>query len=142
LTALAARLEVPTLAVGDVLYHTPDRRPLQDVLTCIREGTTLAKAGTLLEPHAERHLKLPEDLTRLFKDHDGALDRARALFRQTAFSLDELKHQYPEDPIFEELGGVQMPSQESLERLTQIGLKRRWPDGPPRKVQALFPDRL
>ncbi len=135
LARLAEGLDIPLVAIGDVLYHVPERRPLQDALTCIREHTTLATAGTLLEPNAERHIRAPEETTRLFRDHAGALDTARTLFRRIDFSLDELRHQYPEDPVFEELGGTPVPSQQALERLTQLGLKRRWPDGPPKKVQ-------
>ena len=134
LADVAARLDVPLVAVGDVLYHVPERRPLQDVITCIREHVTLKDAGTLLEPNAERHLKGTDELQRLYADYPEALDTARTLFRRAAFSLDELRHQYPKDPIFEELGGISLPSQEALERLTQLGLKRRWPEGPPRKV--------
>ncbi|WP_112324119.1 error-prone DNA polymerase [Oceanibium sediminis] len=135
LAGLASAAAVPLVAMGDVLYHAPERRPLQDVLSCIREGVTLERAGTLLEPHAERYLKPAEETARLFRDHPGTTEAARTLFRRIGFSLDELKHQYPEDPVFEELGGIAMPSQESLERLTRIGLKRRWPEGAPRKVQ-------
>ena len=142
LVALAERVGVAAVAVGDVLYHAAERRPLQDVLSCIREGTTLAAAGTLLEPNAERHLKPPEETARLFRDAPGVLDAARALFRRAAFSLDELRHQYPEDPVFEELGGVALPSQQALERLTALGLKRRWPDGVPRKIRRAIAHEL
>ncbi len=134
LAGLAEKLAVPLVAIGDVLYHTPDRRPLQDVLTCIREGVTLATAGTLLEPNAERHLQAPAEVARLFQTYPQAVDTARALFRRAEFSLDELRHQYPEDPVFEELDNAILPSQDSLERLVALGLKRRWPDGPPNKV--------
>ena len=134
LAALADRHTIPLVAIGDVLYHHPDRRPLQDVITCIREHVTLKDAGTLLEPNAERHLKDVEETARLYADYPQALDTARTLFRRAEFSLDELRHQYPEDPVFQELGGIPVPSQEALERLTQLGLKRRWPEGPPRSV--------
>jgi len=135
LAALAEEHQVPPVALGDVLYHHPDRRPLQDVLTCIREGTTLARAGTLLEPNAERHLRPEAETMRLFADLPQAVDNARTLFRRIRFSLDELRHQYPEDPVFAELGGEAMPSQQALERLTALGVKRRWPEGPPAKVR-------
>jgi len=135
LAALAARLDIPSVAVGDVLYHSPDRRPLQDVLTCIREGARLDNIGTRLEPNAERHLTSASETRRLFRDHPEALDRARSLFRALTFSLDALRHQYPEDPVFEELGGVSVPSQQALERLTAMGMTRRWPQGAPDKVR-------
>ncbi|MEM8787091.1 MAG: error-prone DNA polymerase [Pseudomonadota bacterium] len=135
LTGLAARHGIPTIAVGDVLYHHPDRRPLQDVLTCIREHETLQTIGTRLQPNAERHLAPPDRLAHLFRDHTAVCDAARTLFRRIRFSLDELRHQYPEDPAFDELGGAPVPSQQALERLTAIGLKRRWAQGVPEKFQ-------
>ncbi|MEM9229613.1 MAG: error-prone DNA polymerase [Pseudomonadota bacterium] len=142
LARLAARHDVTLVAIGDVLYHQPDRRPLQDVLTCIRAGVTLAEAGTLLEPNAERHLTPPDEVARLFAAYPEAVDAARTLFRRARFSLDELRYQYPEDPVFDELGGLPMPSQESLERLTTLGVKRRWPDGPPRKAEKAIAHEL
>ncbi|MEM9471121.1 MAG: error-prone DNA polymerase [Pseudomonadota bacterium] len=131
---LAADHQVPLVAIGDVLYHHPDRRPLQDVLTCIREHETLASIGTRLEPNAERHLRPPAEMLRLFKGHEHAVENTAKLFAQIEFSLDELRYQYPEDPVFEELGNRPLPSQEALERLTAIGLSRRYPDGAPQKV--------
>ncbi|NNU81180.1 error-prone DNA polymerase [Halovulum dunhuangense] len=135
LAARAARHGLPLVALGDALYHVPERRPLQDVLTCIRTHRSLADAGALLEPNAERHLRPPAETARLFRAWPQALDTARTLFRRARFSLEELRHQYPEDPVFDELGGVALPSQESLERLTALGLRRRWPGGVPRKVE-------
>ncbi|NKN34895.1 error-prone DNA polymerase [Agrobacterium sp. a22-2] len=132
--ALAEATDVPLIAVGDVLYHHPDRRPLQDVLTCIREHETLGSIGTRLEPNAERHLHAPLAMAHLFKGYETALAATQRLFDRLTFSLDELKHQYPEDPTFEELGGTPLPSQEALERLTEIGRAWRYPNGAPDKV--------
>ena len=131
---LATSHKVPLIAIGDVLYHHPDRRPLQDVLTCIREHETLQSIGTRLEPNAERHLRPPAEMQRLFKGHEEAVEQTANLFAQIDFSLDELRYQYPEDPVFEELGNRPLPSQEALERLTAIGLKKRYPKGAPQKV--------
>ena len=131
---LAASHQVPLIAIGDVLYHHPDRRPLQDVLTCIREHETLHSIGTRLEPNAERHLRPPAEMLRLFKDHEHAVGQTENLFAQIDFSLDELRYQYPEDPVFEELGNQPLPSQQALERLTAIGLKKRYPEGASQKV--------
>ncbi|HWK33284.1 MAG TPA: PHP domain-containing protein, partial [Hyphomicrobium sp.] len=64
LAALAQRCATPLVATGDVLYHTPERRPLQDVLTCVREKTTIRRAGLRLEANAERHLKSPAEMAR------------------------------------------------------------------------------
>ena len=72
----AARIaRVPTVALGDILYHHPDRRPLQDVVTCIREGCTIDAAGYLLERNSDRHLKDPAEMQRLFVRHSGAFHR-------------------------------------------------------------------
>ena len=136
LAKLAARHAAPLIAIGDVLYHHPVRRPLQDVLTCIREHETLHSIGTRLEPNAERHLRRPEEMLRLFKGHENAVEQTAHLFAKIEFSLDELRHQYPEDPVFEELGNQPLASQEALERLTAIGLQQRYPDGAPHKVTA------
>ncbi|MCA9712962.1 MAG: hypothetical protein KDK70_44465, partial [Myxococcales bacterium] len=112
---LAQAQSIPVIAIGDVLYHAAERRPLQDVLTCIREHETLATIGRRLEPNAERHLRAPRDLKHIFKGHEQALANAAALFARIGFSLDELRHQYPEDPVFAELGGRPIPSQQALE---------------------------
>ncbi|MEO1142969.1 MAG: error-prone DNA polymerase, partial [Pseudomonadota bacterium] len=74
------------------------------------------------------------EVYRLFKAYEEAVSRTNELFARIHFSLDELKYQYPDDPVFEELGGKPVPSQQALERLTQMGLKRRYPQGAPDKV--------
>src|SRR5262249_41925392 len=73
LATLAERYTIPLVATGDILYHAPHRRPLQDVLTCIRLGLTIQQAGFRLEANAERHIKSPCEMTRLFKDHTEAI---------------------------------------------------------------------
>ena len=75
LAALAARTRIPLVATGAVLYHAPERRPLQDVLTCIREKCALRDAGFRLQANAERHLKAPLEMARLFKGYEDALER-------------------------------------------------------------------
>jgi len=134
LARLARDHDLPLVAIGDVLYHAPERRPLQDVLTCIREGRTLATVGTRLQANAERHLRSHADMLHLFRGHEQAVAEAATLFGRIRFSLDELRYQYPDAPMFEELGPEPLPSQEALERLTAIGLKKRYPDGAPEKV--------
>ena len=64
---IALSHQIPLLALGDVLYHKPERRPLQDVLTCIREGKTLHRIGTKLEINAERYLRSPQEMSCLFQ---------------------------------------------------------------------------
>ncbi|MEP4433498.1 MAG: PHP domain-containing protein, partial [Hyphomicrobiales bacterium] len=132
---VATTYSLPCLAVGDVLYHIPERRPLQDVLSCIREGTTLKNIGRKLEPNAERHFKSLPDIMHLFKGYETAITATVSVFSKLNFSLDDLKYQYPDDPIFEELGGQPVPSQIALEQLTARGAKQRFPEGVPAKVQ-------
>jgi error-prone DNA polymerase len=116
---------VPTIAMGDVLYHHPDRRRLQDVVSCIREGCTIDEAGYRLERHADRYLKDPVEMQRLFERHPEAFQRVREVLDRCTFSLDELRYQYPSET---EPGET---AQEKLERLTWEGAKKRYPDGIP-----------
>ena len=84
------------LATNDVHYHAPDRRPLQDVVTCIREKVTIATAGFLLNPNAERHLKSPAEMARLFERWPHAIAATREFADALHFSLDELRYEYPQ----------------------------------------------
>ena len=81
LDALGRAAGASLVAVGDVLYHGPERRMLQDVLTCIREGVTIETAGLGLEANAERHLKPPEEMARLFAPWPEALARTLEIVR-------------------------------------------------------------
>jgi error-prone DNA polymerase len=93
------RLGAPLVAVSDALYHAPDRRPLQDILACIRAGCTLREAGYRLEANAERHLKPPSMMARLFADHPDALARTVEIAQACGFSLDQLRYEYPDEPV-------------------------------------------
>ncbi|WP_421725758.1 error-prone DNA polymerase [Bauldia sp.] len=137
LARLARRYSVPLMATNDVLYHIAERRPLQDVITCIREHKTLATAGRLLEANAERYLKDAAEMARLFADYPEAVAETRAVFQRLGFSLDELKYQYPDEPT----GDAATP-QEALEQLTEAGLATRYPGGVPRKVRDLVAHEL
>ena len=97
LAALAEALGLPLVATNDVLYHIPERRPLQDVLTCIREGCTIAQAGFRLAANAERHLKSPCEMARLFRGHRDAVARSIEIAERCRFSLDELRYEYPDE---------------------------------------------
>ncbi|WP_240325621.1 error-prone DNA polymerase [Sphingomonas mesophila] len=119
------------LATNDVLYHAPERRPLQDVMSCIREKTTLAEAGYLLEPNAERHLKSPAEMIRLFERWPHAISATRDFADAIRFSLDELRYEYPEETVPEG-----RTPQEHLEHLTWAGAEARYADGVPDKVAA------
>jgi len=125
LADLSADSGVPLLAVGDVLYHTPERRALQDVLTAIRHGLTLQQCGTLLHASAERHLKPPAELHRLFAHAPAAIARALALAQRCAgFSMDMLRYQYPAEVV--PLGRTAMAH---LTDLTWAGAAQRYPAG-------------
>jgi error-prone DNA polymerase len=133
LAGLARRCRTPLVATGDVLYHTPARRPLQDVLTCIRHGCTIDQAGLRLAANAERHLKPAAEMARLFRHHPDAIARTGEIVRACRFSLDELAYEYPIDPP---PGGL--TEQAWLERLTLAGAAERYPDGVPAKVRELL----
>src|SRR5215467_15619383 len=93
LEALGRATGLPLVATNDVLYHLPERRPLQDVLTCIREGCTIAEAGFRLAANAERHLKLPQEMARLFRGWEHAVRRSLDIVARCRFSLDELRYE-------------------------------------------------
>src|SRR5713101_5571729 len=99
LARVAEESGLPLLAMGDVLYHIPERRPLQDVLTCIREHCTITEAGFRLAAHAERHLKPAGEMARLFRGYREALTRSLEIVARCHFSLDELRYEYPEEPV-------------------------------------------
>ncbi|MBP7063436.1 error-prone DNA polymerase [Ferrovibrio sp.] len=131
LTELAQRHEVATLATNDVLYHRPERKVLQDVLTCIRHGCTIDAAGRRLQPNAERHLKSAAQMAKLFKDYPEAVARSIEIAGRCRFSLDELRYEYPD-----ETQGNSRSPQDELVRLTWEGAADRYPAGIPPKIQA------
>ena len=126
----AQSARVPTVVTGDVLYHDPGRRILQDVVTCIREGCTIDEAGHRLERFADRHLKPPEEIARLFDDYPKAVARTAQIAARCTFSLAELRYQYPD-----ELERADETPQRGLERLVAESLPLRYPDGPPPGVE-------
>jgi error-prone DNA polymerase len=126
---LACAAHVPVVTTGDVLYHLPQRRILQDVLTCIREGCTIDDAGFRREPSADRHLKSPEAMVRLFALHSDAITRTLEIADRCHFSLDELRYQYPH-----EVRTHGLTAQQTLEQLTWSGAPRRYPEGVPENV--------
>jgi len=133
LDALGRAAGAPIVATGDVLYHVAERRPLQDVLTCIREKCTIQTAGLRLEANAERHLKSPEEMARLFERWPEAIARTVEIADRCRFSLDELKYEYPDEPV--------PPGKTPMRHLTDLawqGAKWRYPDGIPHKVVDLL----
>ncbi len=135
--ALARATGVPMVATNDVHYHEPQRRFLQDVLTCIRERCTLQEAGQALLPNAERYLKPIEDMQRLFAEYPQAISRTKEIADRCTFSLDQLRYEYPE---------ITCPKGESisefLRRLTWSGARGRYPDGIPAKIRGLIEHEL
>jgi len=121
LSALAAQARVATVATNDVLYHAPERRILHDVVTCIREGCTIDDAGFRRTRTADRHLKRPEEMARLFARYPEAVARSGEIASQCTFSLGELSYQYPD-----EVKTPGLSAQESLETLTWAGAARRY----------------
>jgi error-prone DNA polymerase len=133
LAGLAAGARVPLLAANDALYHAPSERDLQDVLTCIREGVTIDRAGRLLHANAERHLKSARDMARLYRDIPQALEETATLLSRVDFSLDQLRYEYPDEPV--PPGWAPQPW---LEELTWRRAAWRYPDGVPDKVRGLI----
>ena len=133
LDRLAAAHGLGILATNDVLYHEPARRPLQDVMTCIREKCTLATAGFRLEGNAERHLKPPPEMIRLFAEWPHAIRAARDVADACRFDLEELAYEYPREAVPEG-----MTPQARLETLTWRGAQWRYPEGVNPEVAALL----
>jgi error-prone DNA polymerase len=128
---------VPTVVTNDVLFHIPARRILQDVVTCIRHNCTIDEAGFRRERHADRYLKPPDEMARLFSRYPEAIARTVEIAARCRFSLDELAYQYPEEAT--------MPSltpQQALEKLTFEGAAERYPEGVPDKVAAILTHEL
>ena len=132
-TALLARLSeiarqcgTPLVAANDVHMHSAARRPLADVVACIRENCTLDDAGFRLAANAERCLKPPEEMALLFRDYPDAIARTVEIAERCRFSLDELRYEYPD-----EVAPDGRPPQVVLEDLTWEGARRRYPGGVP-----------
>ncbi len=133
----ARRQGVKILAHNDVLYASPEDRPLQDVLTCVREHVTLAQAGRLLESNAERHLKAPGEMARLFSDAPEAIEQTQVLLSRVKFHLRELAYEYPDEPVPKD-----WTPQAWLEELVRRALPELYPYGAPQKVLDLLASEL
>ncbi len=134
---LGRALSIPLIATNDVLYHAPERRPLQDVLTCIRNKCTIEQAGFRLRKNAERHLKPGREMLRLFRDLPEAVKRTAAVREMINFSLSELRYEYPSEIC---------PAGESaishLRELTYKGAKERYPAGLEPKLVRMIEEEL
>ena len=132
-----AELPLPMVVTNDVLYHLPDRRPLQDVMTCIHLGCRIDQAGLALQPNAERHLKSPREIERLFHSHPDAVLRTQDIVEQCQFSLEELAYEYPDEPI-----PPGLTPDGHLANLTWQGAAVRYPQGVPQNVRETIEKEL
>ncbi|WP_395944763.1 error-prone DNA polymerase [Brevundimonas sp.] len=137
LKALGATTGVPLLAVNDVLYHDAAQRDLQDVVTCIREGVTLENAGRRLDQNAERHLKPPAEMRRLFADAPEAVAETQDVLARVAFDLKNIRYNYPEEPI-----PPGKTPESWLKHLVERNLGPKYPNGVPDHVRKTLKTEL
>lgn len=133
----ARQTRLPLVAAGNVLFHIPGRKLLHDVLTAIRHHTTVAQAGDLLPPNAQRYLQSLNDIQRTFADLPAALERTVEIADQCTFSLDELRYEYPEELAPPGLTPIQY-----LRQLTWQGAEERYPTGLPDRIRQLLEHEL
>ena len=129
LRQLAAQAGVRLLATTEPLMHHGARRPLLDVVTCIREKKKLDDASDVLAKNAERQLKPPQEIRRLFRDAPEAVDESSRFLEGIRFSMEDLRYEYPEETS----EGFSDP-QKALEAQVAEGVKRRYPEGIPEDV--------
>jgi error-prone DNA polymerase len=127
----ATSANIRSVATGDILYHSPDRRMLQDVMTAIREKCTIDELGFRRERHADRHLKGPEEMARRFAAWPEAVAATAEIARRCTFDLSELRYQYPEEAVLPGLS-----PQQALEKLSWDAAHARYPDGVPERTAA------
>jgi error-prone DNA polymerase len=137
LKSLSAVSGIPLIATSDALYATSEVRPLHDILTCIHEGTTIDKAGRILAPNAERHLKPPQEMARLFTQCPDAIAQTQCLLASISFNLGQLSYEYPHEPV-----PAGYSPQNWLEELVRTKATKLWPDAIPPKMQALLDEEL
>jgi error-prone DNA polymerase len=118
---LARNMNLPLLATNGVTYATPDKRDLQDVLTCIHYKTGIAEAGRLLNRNSERHMKTSAEMRTLFSDLPDAFAHTTELADRLAFTLKDLGYQFPFYPV--PAGETEMSY---LRQLTDAGARRRY----------------
>ena len=131
--AFAQAIGLPPLATNDALMDVAAKRELLDVLTCIREGVTIDQAGRRLAQNAERHIKSPREMTRLFAQAPQAIAETQRFADGITFSLKELGQDYPQ-----ELRAGYATEQDALEDFTSKGAKWRYPDGVPERIEKII----
>lgn len=137
LQRVSAATGVPLLATNDALYATKKQRPLHDIITCIREGTTISKAGKLLRANGERYLKAPAEMKRLFEGYPKAIEASTRLLGRIGFRLEDLQYEYPHEPV--PPGWKPFPY---LHHLVKTAAEERYKTPLPPKVRKLLADEL
>ena len=130
LSKTASRTGAPLVAVSDAMMHRARRRRLADVMTCLREKCTIDSIGNRALPNAERRLRSPAEMARVFCDYPDALARTNAIAARCTFDLGDLRYEYPD-----EIAKGERP-QSRLLRLTENGIRWRWPQGIPSNLKA------
>lgn len=125
----ANKHNISTVAGMEVLYHEYARRPLQDIMTCIRHGVNLGTAGTLLKPNAEHAIKSSESFNRLYKDDPESIARTLEITDRCTFCLSQLRYRYPSEKLPD--GST---TTDHLKQLTHKGALSRYPNGIPHSV--------
>ncbi|MEM1227572.1 MAG: error-prone DNA polymerase [Planctomycetota bacterium] len=134
---LSRQTNLRLVASSNVLFHSPVRKPLHDVLTAIKFGTTVAQTGEMLQANAQRHLRSFETLKAIYADMPQALERTMEVADHCTFSLDEIRYEYPE-----ELAPRGFTPMEYLRQLTWQGAEKRFPQGLPEKTRGLLEHEL
>jgi error-prone DNA polymerase len=137
LRILSAATGIPLVAINDTLYAGPEYRPLHDIMTCIRNGSTISKAGKSLMVNAERHLKPADDMVRLFGRAPEAIAAIDDILASVHFDLEQLSYQYPHEPV-----PPGYTPQDWLETLVARKAEKRWPHGLPEGLQELIDNEL
>ncbi|MEX2444827.1 MAG: error-prone DNA polymerase [Alkalispirochaeta sp.] len=129
LRAWAERFDVPIVALPHVLYHHPSRREVQDVLTCIREGTTLDDSAETLLPNASFTLPTPDSMAYVYRDQPQWIAETRRIADRCQFSLSQIQYRYPSETRPDGWTDIGW-----LRELTRVGAERRYPAGVPAKI--------
>ncbi|WP_104399369.1 error-prone DNA polymerase [Vibrio penaeicida] len=132
---LSALYHIPITACGGVLMHNEARLPLQHTLTAIKHGTSVSKAGRLLQSNCEHSLRSKDKLQRIFKK-EWYVETERILSR-CRFDLGSLQYEYPSELVPNGYTAI-----DYLNEQVKAGSKRRFPQGVPSDIQKLIDKEL